>query len=613
MENIRKLFTLIRRYWIYAVLNILLNIISILFSLISLSLIIPFLNLLFDRNKLITNLLEWNFSIETLTNNFYYYLSLVIIQYGKPQALVFISLVVLLLFLLRNLTRYFAMYCIAPLRNGVTRDIRNTVFRHLLILPLGFFSHQRKGDIMARMGNDIPEIEWSIMNTLMMLFKEPFAILLYFATMMVISVKLSLLLLISLPLAGYLISLIGKQLNLISHKGQKKLGSLVSVIEESMHGLKIIKAFNAIDLMNARFRSLNQNYTQLMNKIYRRRDLSNPLTEVLAILVMVVIIWVGGKMVLFENATISSEMFLFYLAIFSQIIPPAKNLITAYYYIEKGLASLDRVEEILKSEEVIIQKDNALTISNFTDSIEYKNVFFRYEQEYVLENISFKIKRGQKIALVGPSGGGKSTLADLLIRFYDCTEGEILLDGHNIKDYVIDDLRALCGMVTQENILFNDTVFNNIAFGMANITENDVVNAAKTANAHQFIMEMPGQYQSIIGDKGVKLSGGQRQRLSIARAILRNPPILILDEATSSLDTESEKMVQQALNEALKGRTSIIIAHRLSTVIQADQILVIDKGRLIQQGTHEELIKQPGLYHDLYFYQISAEHGDLEQ
>ncbi len=613
MENVRKLFSLIRNYWLYAGLNIFFNILSILFSLISLSLIIPFLNLLFDRNKLVTNLVEWNFSVESLTHNFYFYLSKVIIDYGKPQALVFISLLVLLLFLIRNLTRYLAMYLIAPLRNGVTRDLRNKVFRHLLILPIGYFTGQRKGDIMARMANDVPEVEWSIMNTLMMLFKEPFAILLYFGTMMLISVKLSLLLLVSLPLAGWLISLIGKQLNSISHKGQKKLGSLVSVIEESMHGLKIIKAFNAIGHMNAKFSSLNQNYTHLMNKIYRRRDLSNPLTEVLAILVMVVIIWVGGRMVLFQKEGMSSEMFLFYLAIFSQLIPPAKNLITAYYYIEKGLASLERVEEILKADEVIIQKNNALSINNLVDKIVFDRVSFRYDQEWVLRDISFSIRKGQKIALVGPSGGGKSTLVDLLVRFYDCTEGEIRIDGVPVNDCRIDDLRALSAMVTQECILFNDTVYNNIVFGLENPDENAVKEAARMANAHNFIMEMPDQYQTLIGDRGVKLSGGQKQRLSIARAILRNPPVLIMDEATSALDTESEKLVQQALDQALTGRTSIIIAHRLSTVINADLILVLDKGRLVQQGTHQELMAQDGLYHDLYFAQLKPESGILEQ
>lgn len=613
MENVRKLFSLIRSYWLYAGLNIFFNILSILFSLISLSLIIPFLNLLFDRNTLVTNLLDWKWSVETLTHNFYFYLSKVILDYGKPQALIFISLLVLLLFFIRNLTRYLAMYLIAPLRNGVTRDLRNRVFRHLLILPIGYFTGQRKGDIMARMANDVPEVEWSIMNTLMMLFKEPFAILLYFGTMMLISVKLSLLLLVSLPLAGWLISLIGKQLNSISHKGQKKLGSLVSVIEESMHGLKIIKAFNAIGLMHAKFTSLNQNYTRLMNKIYRRRDLSNPLTEVLAILVMVVIIWVGGRMVLFQKEGMSSEMFLFYLAIFSQLIPPSKNLITAYYYIEKGLASLERVEEILKADEVILQKDNALEIKTLKNSIRFNEVSFRYDQEWVLHQISFEVHRGQKIALVGPSGGGKSTLVDLLVRFYDCTEGNILLDGIPLTEYRIDDVRSISAMVTQESILFNDTVFNNIVFGLENVPKEEVIKAAKLANAHEFILEMPEQYETIIGDRGVKLSGGQKQRLSIARAVLRNPPVLILDEATSALDTESEKLVQQALDQVLTGRTSVIIAHRLSTVINADKILVIDKGRLVQSGTHQELIHQEGLYHDLYFSQLKPDSGSLEQ
>jgi subfamily B ATP-binding cassette protein MsbA len=605
MENLRKLISFIRPYKAYAFFNILLNILSILFSLVSLTMIIPFLNLLFNRSELIKTNVPLGFSVESITHNFNFYLSRVIIEYGKNDALIVISLLVILLFFLRNLTRYMAMYIINPLRNGVTRDIRNKVYRHLLILPLAYFSEQRKGDIMARMANDVPEVEWSIMNTLMLLFRDPFAILLYLVTLFLISVKLSLILIISLPLSGWLISLIGKQLNSISQKGQEKLGEIVSSIEETIHGLKIIKAFNAIDVMKSRFNEQNLSYTKLMNRIYRRRDLSNPLTEFLAILVLVVIIWIGGKVVIFGGQKLSAEVFLFYLAIFSQLIPPAKNLITAYYYIERGLACFDRVEEILDAEEVIIEKKDAKPINDLKHSIEYRNVSFAYENEPVLKNINFSIKKGQKIALVGPSGGGKSTIADLLPRFYDTITGDIFVDGLPLKDYKIEDIRRLMGVVTQESILFNDSVFNNIAFGLSNASEQDVIDAAKKANAHDFIMEMPNGYQTNIGDRGIKMSGGQRQRLSIARAILRNPPVLILDEATSALDTESERIVQEALDKALEDRTSLIIAHRLSTIQRADLIVVVKNGEIVEQGTHSDLLKTNGIYRELYANQFS--------
>ncbi len=566
--------------------------------------IIPFLNLLFERSELTKVRIPLTFSVDAITQNFNYYLSQLILIYGKNDALIVISLLVVFLFFLRNLTRYMAMYIINPLRNGVTRDIRNKVYRHILILPLSYFSEQKKGDIMARLANDVPEVEWSIMNTLTMVFRDPFAIILYLVTLFLISTKLSMILLISLPLSGWLISLIGKQLNSISQKGQIKLGEIVSAIEETIHGLKIIKAFNAIDVMNLRFKNLNQSYTKLMNRIYRRRDLSNPLTEFLAILVLVVIIWIGGKLVIFGGQKLSAEVFLFYLAVFSQLIPPAKNLITAYYYIERGLACFGRVEEILMAEEIITEKPDAKSISDLKDSIEYKNVSFSYESEPVLKNINLIIRKGQKIALVGPSGGGKSTLADLLPRFYDCVSGEILIDGLPITDYKIDDLRSLMGVVTQESILFNDSVLNNIAFGLSDVSENEVIEAAKKANAHSFIMEMPDGYQTNIGDRGIKMSGGQRQRLNIARAILRNPPLLILDEATSALDTESERIVQDALDKALENRTSLIIAHRLSTIQKADLIVVVKNGEIFESGTHTELLNSNGLYKELYANQF---------
>ncbi|MCX6273284.1 MAG: ABC transporter ATP-binding protein [Bacteroidetes bacterium] len=600
MNKFRQLFTFIRPYWVFALLNVAFNILAIILSLVSLTLLIPFLQLLFDQVKLVTVNVPLSFTLDSLSHNFNYYLSLVIIQKGKFPALAFISTLVVILFFLRNLTRYLAMYIAFPMRTGVVKDIRNALYFKVLILPLGYFTEQRKGDIMSRISNDVMEIEWSIMNSLMMVFRDPFAILLFLITLLIINPLLTVVVGLFLPVTGLLINYIGKILNRYSLKGQKKLGSLVSRIEETIHGIKIIKAFNAFSEMEKRFRSLNIAYTRLMNKVYRRRELSNPLTEFLAIFVLVAIIWFGGRMVLEKTHGMNADIFLFYLAVFSQLIPPAKNLITAYYYIEKGMASLERINEVLLADEVILEAPDAISLSSFNKSIEYQDVTFTYGNEPVLKNINLVIGKGRKIALVGPSGAGKSTLVDLLPRFYDCTSGQILLDGIPINRIKIDDLRSVFGIVTQETVLFNDTVFNNIAFGKMDVTEEEVVQAAKVANAHEFIMQMGKGYLTNIGDRGVKLSGGQRQRISLARAILRDPPILILDEATSALDTESEKLVQEALEKVLIHRTAIIIAHRLSTLKIADEIIVLQNGIISQRGSHHELFNKEGLYRKLY-------------
>lgn len=584
----------------YALLNIFFNLLSIILSLVSLTLLIPFLQLLFDQVQLVTELLPWSFTTRSLTHNFNYYLSEVIIHQGKFDALLLISLLVVVLFFLRNLTRYLALYLVAPLRSGVVRDIRNRLYDKVLILPLGYFTEQRKGDIISRISHDVMEIEWSIMNSLMMVFRDPLAILIFVITLFLISPLLTVIALALLPLTGLLINYIGKILNRYALKGQKKLGALVATIEESIHGVKIIKAFNTFKLMTGRFTALNNSYTRLMNRVYRRRELANPLTEFLTILVLVVMIWFGGQMVLQGSRHLSADIFLFYLAVFSQLIPPAKNLITAYYYIEKGLASLERVNEVMRAEEVILEAENAVAVNSFNQSINFREVCFSYGTEPVLKNINLILEKGKKLAIVGPSGAGKSTMADLLPRFYDCTSGSLQIDGIPVNQIRIDDLRALFGIVTQETILFNDTIFNNIAFGYNETSADEVIKAAKIANAHKFIMEMENGYQQNIGDRGVKLSGGQRQRLSIARAILRNPPVLILDEATSALDTESETLVQQALERVLKDRTAIIIAHRLSTLKIADEIIVLQHGEIIERGTHSDLMSSKGLYFKLY-------------
>jgi len=437
-----------------------------------------------------------------------------------------------------------------------------------------------------------------------MIIRDPITIIAFFVTLFIMSPQLTLFVIVVLPVTGYIIGLIGRNLRKESKIGQTRFAGLLAVIEETISGLRIIKAFTAINFSNTRFVKLNDKYSRVLLKIYRTRDLSSPLSEFLSSLVIIIVLWFGGRLVLNDNPAISAAMFITYIVIFSQIIPPAKSLATGIYNIQKGLASADRIFEVMDADEVIEEKPNAIKIQSFEKSIEYRNVFFKYKNDFVLNDISCTINKGKIIALVGPSGGGKSTFVDMLPRFYDTVQGEILIDGINLKDYVIGDIRDLMGFVTQEPILFNDTVFNNIAFGKEDVREEDVINAARVANAHEFIENMDEGYLSNIGDRGTKLSGGQRQRLSIARAVLRNPPILILDEATSSLDTESERLVQDALSKVMTNRTSLIIAHRLSTIVHADEIIVLEKGKIAEKGTHQQLLNIKGVYKRLYDLQM---------
>ena len=459
---------------------------------------------------------------------------------------------------------------------------------------------------MARVTTDVQEVEYSIMNYLDMLIRDPITIIAYFVFLVSMSPQLTLFVVVILPVTGYLIGLIGRSLRRQSRIGQTKLAGMLSTIEESIGGLRIIKAFNAINFMDSKFMDQNKSYSRVTLSIYRRRDLSSPMSEFLSSVVIIIVLWFGGRLVLGDNSPISGEIFITYMLIFSQIIPPAKTFATGYYSMQKGLASADRIFEILDAEEVIEQKPDAKSIIEFREKVEYRDVNFRYEQEFVLKNINLTIEKGKIIALVGQSGGGKSTMVDLLPRFYDTVEGAILIDGINIKDYRIDDVRSLMGIVTQESILFNDTVYNNIAFGMPDVTEEQVIEAARVANADEFISKMPDGYQTNIGDRGTKLSGGQRQRISIARAVLRNPPILIMDEATSALDTESERLVQDALAKVMSNRTSIVIAHRLSTIKFADEIIVLQKGEIVERGTHDKLISMNGVYRKLHELQTFA-------
>jgi subfamily B ATP-binding cassette protein MsbA len=453
---------------------------------------------------------------------------------------------------------------------------------------------------MARMTNDVQEVEWSIMSSLEMAFRDPITMITYLVTLFIISPSLTVFVLVLLPVSGFFIGRIGKSLKRTSDKGQLRMGIILSMIEETISGLRIIKAFNAIDFANKRFRHTNNEYNRLMVRLYRKRDLASPLSEFLSACVMSIVLWYGGKLVFTPGNFLDAAAFLVYLGIFSQLMPPAKAITQAYYNIQKGAASVERIEHVLSEPEVIVEKADALEKKDFNHEIVYRNVNFSYVQEPVLKQIDLVIKKGKTIAVVGPSGGGKSTLVDLLPRFYDCLEGGIFIDGVDIRDLVIRDLRGLMGIVSQETILFNDTVFSNIAFGMENVGEDAVIAAAKVANAHEFIEKMPLGYYTNIGDRGTKLSGGQRQRLSIARAVLKNPPILILDEATSALDTESERLVQQALENLMRNRTSVVIAHRLSTIQFADEIIVLQSGKLVERGTHNDLLEKNGVYRKLY-------------
>jgi len=596
MKKFYRVLAYIKPYWGYAGLNVIFNILTVVFSLFSFALLIPFLNLLFGINDLVTEKPAFSLSTDALLDFLNYHISQVIVREGKMQALVYICVVILSAFFFRNFARFFAMYFMANVRIGAVKGMRNDIFRKMMILPLSFYSKQRKGDIIARITSDVQEIEYSIMNYLEMIVRDPITIIAYLVFMISLSPKLSLFVLIILPVTGIIIGQIGKTLRRQSRVGQTHFAGLVAIIEESISGLRIIKAFNAISYSLNKFVQQNKDYSKVLLWIYRRRDLSSPLSEFMSSAVIVVVLWFGGKMVLSESPTIQAADFIAYIVVFSQIIPPAKTFAQGFYAIQKGIASADRVFEILDAEEVIEEKANAITIHSFKKEIEYKNVGFQYANEPVLNHVNLTITKGKLIALVGESGGGKSTMVDLLPRFYDVTSGEILIDGINIKDCKINDLRGIMGIVSQESILFNDTIFNNIAFGLNNVSEKDVIEAAKIANAHEFIMETEKGYQTNIGDRGGQLSGGQRQRISIARAVLANPPILILDEATSSLDTESEKLVQHALANVMKDRTSIVIAHRLSTIQHADEIIVLKKGEIIERGTHAELIKIEGAY-----------------
>lgn len=611
MGRLFSVFKYVKGYWGYASLNILFNVLFSVFSVVSLVMVMPFLNLLFKEEDAAyyTELLSKPlpaFSFSHLTDYFAKWfdnmMAYLIVSSGKLQALFLICIVVFVLTFFKSLFRYLAMYYLAPIRNGVVRDLRNKLVSKVLQLPLSYYSDERKGDIMSRMTTDVQEIEWSIMQTLELIFREPLTILISVVMLVSISGYLTLYVLLLLPVAGVFVVVIGKSLKRNAQKSKTILGQLFNIMEETLGGLKIIKAFTGENYIRAKFEKTNQEFYHQSVKVYRKTDLASPVSETVVVGILMLILFIGGKMVLAPADPLDPELtaaaFIGYFVIASQIVPPIKQITTAYNSIQKGAASEERIDKILDAEISITEKPDARTLSHFSNAIEFSGTSFAYrkgDSGYVLNHINLKIEKGKTIALVGQSGSGKTTLADMIPRFYDADGGEVLIDGVNVKDVKLNDLRSLIGVVSQESILFNDSVFNNIAFGI-NASEEEVVKAAKIANAHEFISALPEGYQTNIGDRGGKLSGGQRQRLSIARAVLKNPPILILDEATSALDTESERLVQDALNNLMKNRTSIVIAHRLSTIATADEIIVLSKGEIVERGTHDQLIRQNGIY-----------------
>lgn len=597
----------VKGYWRYATWNIVFNIFSVIFSFFSIALLFPFLNILFSSDSVQMDALlkagkpVLALSKDSITSYIKYEIAAETHDSGKLHVLIIICLFVIATIFLKNLFRYFAMFFIAPIRYGVIRDLRNKMLDKTLELPLSYYSEERKGDIISRMTTDVQEIEWSIMQSLEMIFREPLNILIYLLAMLIFSAKLTLIAFVLLPLTALIIGRIGKSLKRSASKSKERMGILLSIMDETLGGLRIIKGFNAQKYTNQKFQKENQLFTNISVNVQRKVDLASPLSEFLGVSVLVTILYMGGQLVM--DKTMDGELLIVYLAMFSQILTPAKSITQAYYNVQKGLASSDRIDQILNAEVAIKDTTNAKSITKFEKEIEYKNVSFAYregEVGWVLNNINLKIEKGKTIALVGQSGSGKTTLADMLPRFYDTTQGEILIDGTPLKDAKMKDVRALMGIVTQESILFNDTVFNNIAFGIEGVTEQQVIEAAKIANAHEFIAQMPEGYQTNIGDRGSKMSGGQRQRMSIARAVLKNPPILILDEATSALDTESERLVQDALSKLMKNRTSLVIAHRLSTIQHADEIIVMQKGEIVERGTHSQLLAKNGIYSKLH-------------
>ncbi len=604
MKRFFRLFKYLKPYKWPVIQNVIFNVLGAFFAMFSFAMIIPFLQVLFENQPLVQEPMEFQLKMKYFIHTLNYNLSQIMIHRGKAEALILVSILVVLFSLFKNGFLYLANFSLAKVRSYTVRDLRREIYAKIIRLPLSYYSEARKGDVMARISNDVQEIEASIISSLQMFFRDPLTIIIFLSFLIITNWQLTIFVMLILPVSGLLIGRIARNLRKKSFLGQERLGEVMAIIEETLSGLRIIKGFNGESKMETKFDRANTRFAKMMKRVFRRKQLAGPLSEFLGTIVLMILMAYGGWMVLSDSNKMTSENLIFFLVVFSQIITPVKNFSNAYFSIQKGLASVERVDQLMDVDYGIKEKENAKGVKDFTTRIEFKDVYFKYTNDYVLNGINLTIKKGQLVALVGKSGAGKSTLVDLLPRFMDPDKGEILFDGVPLTEYKIQDIRSLMGIVSQESILFNDSFYNNIAFG-TDVPDPDLVEEAiKVANAKEFIDDTSEGIQSGIGDAGVKLSGGQRQRISIARAVMANPPILILDEATSSLVTESERLVQEAIENLMKNRTSIVIAHRLSTIKNADVIVVMDEGKIVELGKHEELLKKiNGVYYKLHALQ----------
>ena len=601
MEMLKRLLRYLRNYKANIAWVVLAQLFYAVFSIFTLSMVVPFLSVLFEQVQGVGSRPEFALSVRYVIDTFYYYMGVVIARYGKVAALFYIAAVMVVLSFLSNLCRYMGMFWLAPIRSGILRDLRHDLYDRLLVLPLSFYSEQRKGDIISRMGADVQEVEWSVFSSLQSLCRDPFLVIVFLGTLFAINVPLTLITLVALPGMGYVLAAIGRGIRKHSLRAQQLLGRMASLFEEAVGGLRVIKGYNAEEHAYEKFRHENFQFYRLNKRVFRINEAGAPLVEFLSILALL-LITLTALVWLPSSATLRGTTFMLYFVVFARLIPPAKSLASTYYTLQKGMTAAARIYEVIDADERIRECENPVSVRALNDKVEYRDVSFSYndDRSRALEHINLTVPRGRTLALVGPSGAGKSTLVDLLPRFYDITGGELLLDGVPVSQYRIRELRSLFGIVSQDVILFHDTVYNNIVFGLEHVREEQVYEAARLAQAHSFIMELEEGYQTVIGDRGARLSGGQRQRISIARAILRDPEILILDEATSALDQESERLFQEALMPFVKDKTAIIIAHRLSTIRFADEIVFLKDGAIAEQGTHEELMRARGEYYRFY-------------